>query len=64
VARGFGIQNTVKVSGKKQITDVMKKSSNELTFIHALALPGNRDVPNISIHHLENKRLVMEFLRS
>jgi sulfopyruvate decarboxylase subunit beta len=64
VARGFGIQNTVKISGKKQIMDVMKKSSNELTFIHALALPGNLDVPNISIHHLENKRLVMEFLKS
>lgn len=63
IARGFGIRNTLKTSGKKQIMLAMKQPRKELTFIHALALPGNRDVPNIPIHHLENKKQVMEFLK-
>ena len=41
----------------------MKDRRKELTFIHALAVPGNKDVPNIPVHHLEIKRLVQGFLR-
>ncbi len=63
VARGFGFRNTVKVSNEEQIIEAMKKMREGLTFIHALALPGNRDVPNIPLHHLEIKRQVQEFLK-
>ncbi len=61
-ARGFGFRNTVKAAREDEITAVMKKEQKELTFIHALAVPGNKDVPNIPIHHLEIKRQVQEFL--
>ena len=63
VARGFGFRNTVKVASEEQIVDAMKKPREGLTFIHALAIPGNKDVPNIPIPHLEIKRSVQEFLR-
>ncbi len=62
VARGFGFRNTVKVSSKDEITAVIKKKQEGLTFIHALAVPGNKDVPNIPVHHLEIKKQVQEFL--
>ena len=64
VAQGFGFRNTVKVATEGQIGDVMKKPREGLCFIHVLAIPGNKDVPNIPLHHLENKRRVQEFLRS
>jgi sulfopyruvate decarboxylase subunit beta len=64
VARGFGIRDTIKISGKKQLIDVMKKSGNGLRFIHALAVPGNKDIPNIPIDHFEIKRQFQEFLKS
>ncbi len=64
VARGFGFRNTVKVSKEEQIIEVMKKPREGLTFIHALAIPGNKDVPNISVHHLEIKRAVQDFLKT
>lgn len=63
VARGFGIQNTYKISRKRRISELVKRRQRRLTFIHALAVPGNADVPNISVDHLENKRLVQEFIR-
>jgi sulfopyruvate decarboxylase beta subunit len=63
VARGFGIRNTVKVSKEEQIVDVMKKPREGLTFIHALTIPGNKDVPNIPVHHFEIKKQVQEFLK-
>ncbi len=62
VARGFGIQNTCKVTGKKQLLAAMREKNAGLRFIHCLTLPGNRDVPNISLNHLEIKRQVQEFL--
>lgn len=64
VARGFGIGNTFKVSGKKQLVNALKKRKKGLAFIHALSLPGNRDVQNIALHHQENKKEVMEFLKT
>ena len=63
VAQGFGIRNTVKVASEEQIVEVMQKPRSGLTFIHVLAIPGNGDVPNIPLHHLEIKKQVQEFLK-
>jgi hypothetical protein len=54
----------VKAASEEQIVNVMKKPRSGLTFIHILAIPGNKDVPNIPVHHLEIKRAVQEFLRT
>jgi sulfopyruvate decarboxylase beta subunit len=64
VAHGFGFRNTVKVATEEQIVEVMKKPREGLCFIHVLAIPGNKDIPNIPIHHLEIKKQVQEFLRT
>jgi sulfopyruvate decarboxylase len=63
VARGLGFRNTVKVAGEQELVEVMKRPREGLTFIHVLAIPGNKDVPNIPVHHLEVKKQVREFLR-
>jgi len=63
VAQGFGFRNTAKAASEADIVDAMKQPRSGLTFIHALAVPGNKDVPNIPLHHLEIKRSVEEFLR-
>lgn len=62
VARGFGIKNTFKVATEKELINVMKKAGKGLRFIHALAIPGNKDLPNIPLHYIENKKQVQEFL--
>jgi sulfopyruvate decarboxylase subunit beta len=64
VAEGFGIKNTVKAANKKQLIDAVKHSRKGLTFIHALAVPGNKDVTNIPLHHLEIKKQVQDFLKN
>ncbi len=64
VARGFGFRNTAKVAKEEEIASVLKKKLEGLTFIHALAVPGNKDVPNITVHHLEMKKRVQEFLKT
>ncbi len=63
VAQGFGFRNTVKAASGTELIDAMTRLRSGLTFIHALAVPGNKDVPNIPIHHLEIKKSVEEFLR-
>lgn len=63
IARAFGIKNTAKVSDSKGIEKAME-SLVGLRFIHILAIPGNKNVPNIPIHHLEIKRRFQEFLRT
>ncbi len=63
VARGFGFRNTVKVAGEKDLIEAMKDRRKGPRFIHVLALPGNKDVPNIPVHHLEIRKQVQEFLR-
>lgn len=63
IARAFGIKDTVKVSDREGVIKAME-SQGRLRFIHILAIPGNRDVPNIPIHHLEIKRRFQEFLRA
>ncbi len=64
VARGFGFRNTIKTVSEEQIVEAMKKPRAGLTFIHALAIPGNKDVQNIPLHHLEIKKRVQEFLKT
>jgi len=63
VAKGFGIQNIIKASTGKQLVDALKKPYKGLRFIHALAVPGNKDVPAIPLHHLDVKKQVMKFLK-
>jgi sulfopyruvate decarboxylase beta subunit len=63
VARGFGIRNTVKVATEGQLADVLRDPYKGLKFLHVLAVPGNEALPPISLHHLEIKRQVMEFLQ-
>ena len=63
VAKGFGIKNTFKVSTENQLRDVMKSPSKGLRFIHALAVPGNKNVPDIPLNHSEIKKQVQEFIR-
>ena len=54
----------MKVATEVQIVEVMQKQREGPCFIHVLAIPGNKDVPNIPIHHLEIKKQVQEFLRT
>ena len=63
VARGFGFRNTVKVSTEAGIVKAMARPREGLTFVHVLAVPGNRAVPNIPVHHLEIKKQVMGVLK-
>ncbi len=63
VANGFGLE-TIKVSRKKDLIAALGKSGKGKNpkFIHALALPGNRDVPVIPLGPGEIKRQFMDFL--
>jgi sulfopyruvate decarboxylase subunit beta len=64
VAQGFGMEDTFKVSSRKEIVELMRHPLKGLRFIHALCLPGNENVPNIPLHHLEIKRQVQDFLKA
>lgn len=64
VARGFGFTNTVKVSSARELAGVMKEKRKGPAFVHILAVPGNKEVPNIPVHHLETRKQVQEFLRT
>jgi len=61
-ARGFGIGHSVKASTREQLISAMASDKQGLKFIHALALPGNKDVPNIPIDHMTIRDTVKEFL--
>lgn len=63
VARGFGMQNTLKTSSKRDLVSAMRQTGQGLRFIHVVAVPGNRDVPNIPLHHLDIKKQVQDFIR-
>ncbi len=63
VAGGFGFRHTLKVSTEKELTEVMKQQRQGPAFIHVLAIPGNKDVPNIPVPHLEIKKQVQKFLK-
>jgi sulfopyruvate decarboxylase subunit beta len=64
LAKAFGIADTVKAATKKQFADSLRRRRTGLRFVHALAVSGNESVPNISLHHLENKKQVQEFIIS
>jgi sulfopyruvate decarboxylase beta subunit len=64
IAKGFGLRNTVKAATAEQLVAALKDRGRGPRFIHGLAVSGNRDVPNISLHHLENKKQVQDFLSS
>lgn len=63
LARGFGIRDTFKVSRKKDLMDTLRHPHDRMRFIHVLAIPGNRAVPNIPLHHLVIRERVQGFLR-
>ena len=63
VARGFGFVNTMKLSTEKELREAMKDRRRSLRLVHVLAVPGNKDVPNITLHHLEIKKQVQDFLK-
>ena len=63
VARGFGIQETLKTADAAELVAALGARGAGPRFIHALAVPGNEQVPNIPLDHLENKRQVMASLR-
>jgi len=62
VAKGFGIRKVVRTDDRKELANALRSERRELQFLHVLTVPGNSDVPNIPLHHLEIKRQVQEFL--
>lgn len=62
VAQGFGIRNTVKTATKKELIAAMSNKASGPRFIHALAISGNSDAPNIPLRHIEIKEQVQKFL--
>ena len=63
LAKGFGIEKIIKAADKKQLIDAIRKPTENLKFIHALAIPGNAKVSNIPLHYLDVKKQVMEFIK-
>jgi sulfopyruvate decarboxylase subunit beta len=64
VARGFGIKNTYKVATKDQLHRVLEELGEGPNFIHAVAKPGNVELPNVPLSSREIKENVVEFLKS
>ncbi len=64
VAKGFGIRDTRKAATRKQLIEAMNDRGRGTRFIHALAKPGNKEVPNIPLDHLEIKKQFEHFLES
>lgn len=62
VARGFGFKDTMKTASEMELIAGLKQKRSGPLFVHVLAVPGNKDVPNIPVHHLEIKKQVQEFL--
>jgi sulfopyruvate decarboxylase subunit beta len=63
IAKGFGIRHVIRAAGRKQLISALKEPVDGLKFIHALALPGNAKVSNITVDHLEVKKQVMVFIK-
>ncbi len=62
VAKGFGIKSTYKVSGRKPLLDALTGHHENLRFIHILAVPGNKDLPDIPLNYIEIKKQVQDFI--
>jgi sulfopyruvate decarboxylase subunit beta len=63
IASGFGIKRVYRAATAVDLEDIFKGLGEGPNFIHALALPGNADVPDIPLTPIEIKENVMEFLR-
>jgi len=62
LARAFGIKETLKAATKTQLVGSLRGKHRGMRFVHALAVSGNQDVPNITLHHMENKKQVQDFI--
>lgn len=62
VARGFGMRDTAKAATKKDLISAMRRPQQTARFIHAIALPGNRDLPPIPLSHAEIRQGFEDFL--
>lgn len=64
VARAMGIRNSRRAHDADSLTAALAADGHGPLFVHALALPGNRPVPNIPLNAAEIKRQFMDFLAS
>ena len=64
VAQGFGFRNTIKAASEAEIVEAVKRPREGITFMHLLAVPGNKEVSAVSIDHREVKRQVQNFLKN
>ncbi len=64
IARAYGIENTVKVADRDGIMEALNSRKGGVRFIHIPALPGNSDVPNIPLHHIEIKKRFQGVLKA
>ncbi len=62
VARGFGIHETEKAATKRELIAATRHRAGGPRFIHALAVSGNSNSPNIPLGHIEIKERVQDFL--
>ena len=65
LARGCGIENTVKVHTKEEVENAVSTAADteEVTFIHVVLKPGNSDSPNIPLTPVEVTERFMDALR-
>ena len=65
LARGCGIENTIKVHTKKEVEDAVSCAlgADGSTFIHVVLKPGNSDSPNIPLSPVEVTERFMNALR-
>lgn len=66
IAMGFGIRNTIQTSTKKGLIAALRRADRHMNngprFIHALAVSGNSNAPNIPLDHPEIRDNVRTFL--
>ncbi len=65
LARGCGVENTVKVHTKEGVENAVSNAlgTDRLTFIHVVLKPGNSDSPNIPLSPVEVTERFMGALR-
>ncbi len=65
VARGFGIEKIVRSADSNEITEALNKYKGEgPLFIHAICIPGNANVPNLTLKPDKIRLTVSEYLQS
>ncbi|MFQ5918342.1 MAG: hypothetical protein ACE5I0_11080, partial [Candidatus Binatia bacterium] len=65
VARGFGIEKIVRSADPSEVIEALNKYNGEgPIFIHAICLPGNANVPNLTLEPDKIRRAVSEYLQS